>query len=164
MILRRRNGQSKDMRFPFIVPVVGVTFHADAARKAEKGADVTCRHQPANPYDPNAVAVHLEDGAHIGYLPALVAARLVAAGWEGARGTVAEIHRRGGRRGLRIRLVEGVAQTPEAEAEPAAEVRSKSGRLLGTYAGRWKDKLLVRDASGEVVAYPADLVTVGRAA
>jgi hypothetical protein len=71
--------------FPFRTPVVGVSFHQDAVRAVAAGADVVVVHQPDNPYDVNAMEVVADNGDHLGYLPAALAARLVAGVGVGAR-------------------------------------------------------------------------------
>ena len=53
-------------------------FHDDVLQSAatEPGAPLTLRRDPANEHDPNAIAVHLDSGEQLGFVPRDVAAEV----------------------------------------------------------------------------------------
>lgn len=172
----------KDMTYPFIVAVNGVSFRQEAVRKVRPNDEVVLAHQPDNPHDPNAVAVYSKDGEHLGYLPAKVAARIPAQ--EGLAGEVVEVLT-GETWGLRIRVrstagaVEmrpatfkdggrdhngaGDGRSGRGGGESRAntpKVYAKSGRMLGHLAGYEDGRVMVAKPDGAVVRFPVGVVVV----
>jgi hypothetical protein len=57
----------------------GAAAHHDAALQSDgaaPGRTLELRREPANPYDPNAIAVHVEGGEQLGFVPRAVAEQL----------------------------------------------------------------------------------------
>jgi hypothetical protein len=148
------------MHLPFTTPVRGVSFHPDTVAAVSNGDPVTFAHDPTNPHDACAVVVRDLAGSELGHLPAAVAARVVDTFGVHCRlsGEISEVvgTGEGQTRGLRVRVVDQVS----APAGAADIVHSPSGRVLGTFAGRDGDDVIV--ATGEGTSrYPARLVLVG---
>lgn len=164
------------MRYPFVTPVVGTSFRAEAARLVRAGDVVTLRREADNPVDSFAVAA-LVAGRHVGYLPRTVAGRLEGAQAWDAIVTDVKV---GDGVGIRIRVT-GPQYQPERDASPVnptpdvttAEVesrpsnpdllvRSRSGRILGMLASRDDTHAQVRTNDGRMVRYPLDLIETQR--
>jgi len=153
------------MKLPFIAPVNGISFRLADAKRARPKMRVVFRHHPQNPHDRNAIGVHLEDGSHIGYLPAPVAARLVAAGMTRLEGTVDEILGGGDNIGIRVRVERIAAECGKGaivDADPGGEawVFAKSGRQLGRLVRTEGERVIVETLDGTEVAYPQAVVVI----
>ena len=100
-------------------------FHDDVLQSAQvaPGAALTLRRDPANPHDPNAVAVHAPDGRQLGWVPRELAGD-VARGLDGGRPWAALVmrERRASPRDPRNGLTMLLAQ---AEAISLAERRAR---------------------------------------
>lgn len=166
---RVEKGTVQPMRYPFIVPVNGVSFRQDAALRVRRGDSVDIRRQPDNPHDPQAMAIFLSaTGDHLGYMPAPLARRIAD---DHLVGHIDEVLG-GATRGLRVKVT-GVA-AEEADSVPegasleshapaaASEVFTRSGRLLGTFVSAEGGKVTVATPAGEV-SYPEKVVVVSQA-
>lgn len=170
------------MPLPFVCPVAGISQYQEEALTARPGDPVKVLHEPDNPYDANACKVLTGTGL-LGYVPAAVAARLVATGsaWEGE---VDQVLSGGACVGVRIRVLavaQNGAQAPEAREDSASApaedpptvsppsgggitsppvlVRARSGRVLGSWAGSRPGFVLVQ-VDGRQVEYPESLVLI----
>lgn len=169
------------MPMPFVCPVAGISQYQEQALGVHPGDPVTVLHEPDNPYDANACKVLAGTGL-LGYVPAALAARLVAGGsrWEGE---VDQVLSGGECVGVRIRVLsvtQDDTQTKEhpctdelpalAEASPSVPpgggpsalttlVRARSGRVLGEWVSSRPGFVLVRVDEREV-EYPESLVLI----
>lgn len=102
VLLGRGTVTSVSVSMPFVCPVAGVSQYQDVAALVRPGDALVFRHEPSNPYDANACVVQWNDQT-VGYVPAAVAARLVATGsaWSGE---VAEVLPGPECVGLRVRV------------------------------------------------------------
>jgi hypothetical protein len=175
----------RDLPFPLVAPVRGVSFHQDVVCTAQIGQLAEIAADPANEYDPNACAVHIA-GELAGHLPRELAARLRATGEQRWDAEVVEVLRGSKATGLRVRLrgpaacdgasnqipltlaaekaspTEPVAPaTPTVSETPEAlDVLARSGRYLGRYVGRTVDGVKVMTCDNREVTYPAGLVEI----
>lgn len=152
------------MRLPFIAPVAGVSQYQDAVTRCVEGLRVTVRREPENPYDGNACVVE-SDGQVLGYLPKALAARLVDSTGTAWDAELVEVLR-GETWGLRIRVVqvaevadEVVVEEELTEVPAGPEVRSGSGRVLGTLVRVQGTDVVVLTPSGYETPYPAGWVS-----
>lgn len=135
---------------PSTHPVAGVARRQHAVRTVAEGDPVLVVHEPDNPVDGSAMAVLHPDAGPLGYLPAAVAPRALAALSDASgrqppvdvalAGTVSQVLAGAQATGLRIRL-------HRAQALPV--VRSSSGAELGWLISRPSGRTLrVATSSG----------------
>lgn len=137
---------------PAIVAVAGVTHHRDAVARAAQGDPVEVHPEPDNPADPHALRVDDQHGAALGYVPALLAPRLHAAGAGPWAARIVDCLGDGPLRGLRIRI-DGPAAPSTLDVVVAA-----TGRRLGRYHGQAPGgRLIILDEHGRPFRMPADL-------
>lgn len=164
------------LHLPFVAKVVGVSWHQEVVTQMVEGAPVVLYHQPDNPHDAHACAVETPGGAQLGYLPREVAKRL-SEECRGGRwtGEVSEVLPGHDCWGIRVRVLRVAGYTDTREPEPKdatgtpeersgghlPEVRSKSGRVLGTLVLAGDGRVVVCGANGIETNYPAHLVSVG---
>jgi hypothetical protein len=154
------------LRLPFISPVAGVSQYQEAVTRCVEGLRVLVTREPENPYDANACVVTY-DGFTLGYVPKALAARLVESGDDAWGAELTEVLR-GETWGLRMRVLlpldlgAGAEEAVEAAVEPeepkGPEVRSRSGRVLGTLVRVEGADAFVLSPSGHETPYPKDLV------
>lgn len=169
----------RDLPFPLIAPVSGVSFHQDVVCAAQIGQQVAVEADPANEYDPNACAVRIA-GELAGHIPRELAARLRATGEQRWDAEIVEVLRGSKATGLRVRLLgplayrtvnedarllqpaeqSNVVEDTSSETSIALDVVARSGRFLGRYAGRTSDGVKVVTGDNREVTYPADLVVI----
>jgi hypothetical protein len=168
----------RDLPFPLISPVSGVSFHQDVVCAAQIGQQVAVEADPANEYDTNACAVRIA-GELAGHIPRELAARLRATGEQRWDAEIVEVLRGSKATGLRVRLhgplayrtvaeptrllaaeQSNVVEDASSETSVALDVVARSGRLLGRYAGRTSDGVKVVTGDNREVTYPADLVVI----
>lgn len=175
----------RDLPFPLVAPVRGVSFHQDVVCTAQIGQPAEIAADPANEYDPNACAVRIA-GELAGHLPRELAARLRATGEQRWDAEVVEVLRGSKATGLRVRLrgpaacgaagnqiqlppvaekahsVERVSSATSVVAvlPEALDVLARSGRYLGRYVGRTTDGVKVMTCDNREVTYPAGLVEI----
>lgn len=166
------------LMFPFRCPVAGVSYRQGDVRQVTEGDPVVLKRSPGDGGDPNAVRVLTVAGAHLGFVPAALAGRLVLSGDGPWDATVDDVLR-GETWGLRIVVQEnGTRDVPEAapvptlvfaastpEPEPvgsAGHAYSRSGRDLGVVDPDASDSntVVVEAADGTRVRYPAAVVKV----
>lgn len=144
--------------FPFLAPLRGVSFHQPAVSSMTAGDRVRVEHEPDNEHDNCAMRVTDTNGTVLGYLPAALAARAVAALGTGVRlDAVVEAVYGEKTRGMKIRVL-GVAVLPVVEERPSI-VRTRSGRVLGFLLAVRGDLVDV-EVAGRAVPYPSSLVVV----
>lgn len=159
--------------FPFTTPVRGVSQYSAAVAQANTGDYAIVRHDPLNPYDANACEV-IVNNELVGYLPALLAARLVhtAAQWEGqitekfggehpglrisVRGAVPSSNVNLNAISENAQPVDVLLPTPRT---PSRLVAAHSGRILGSFIEELAGVIVVETPNGRV-PYPSDLVVV----
>lgn len=161
-----------------ILPVSGVSYRQDAVRAVNEGDRVRLVADPSNPHDERAIAVVSDEGRLLGYVPAALTDRLHATGGTAFDAVVHEVLE-GDTWGLRLkylgasddtstppghveRAAEERAGDDEAgddEVVPAAIVRTRSKRVLGSFAGVEGKHTLVR-VDGREVRYPSAVVEV----
>lgn len=164
------------LRLPFVCPVSGVSFRQEIVTRVCSGQRLVVAHDPDNPHDANACVVRTLDGTLLGFLPKALSRRLRAERpdehvWDAEVDEVLV----GATYGLRIRVSQASgtgkagsdANSGDVDASSARDdtapivVRSKSGRPLGTLAGRGDGTVVVLGKGGQEVEFPEALVLVG---
>jgi hypothetical protein len=164
------------LHLPFVAKVVGVSWHQDVVTQMAEGAPVVLYHQRDNPHDAHACVVETAGGVQLGYLPKAVARRL-SERHAGGRwlGEISEVLPGHDCWGIRIRVLKedessepggspvlGADSTTSMRSSGRpAEVRSKSGRVLGTLVLAGDGRVVVCGPNGVETNYPAHLVSVG---
>lgn len=150
-----------NIHLPFISPVAGVSQYQSEVMLVDVASMLTIEHEPDNPYDNNACAIKFNNQL-LGYLPKILAAKLVSTGETSWQGEVVEILD-GINRGLRVRVSKlnspKIVHKPKPvkEADPL-KVQSKSGRILGEFVRVEGLNIIVKSAQGVEVSYPKELV------
>lgn len=162
----------ESMHYPFVSKVVGISNYQQVAVKCSEGMVVEVRHEPDNPYDQNACRV-VVGGETLGYLPKLLAARLMRDGSKNWVGEVAAKHQGDVNIGVEVRILreEGDEDTLGAErgmsaatagaGERRVVVVKRSGRILGRLVRVERDarRVIVENESG-TIPYPDGLVDI----
>lgn len=94
------------LKYPFIVPVNGITFHKEYAMNAKQGMKVVIMHE-ANKYDELAFEIKLND-KRIGYLPKQLSHRLYSQGKRKMHGIVSQVLDTENGFGLRIKITSDI--------------------------------------------------------
>lgn len=172
---------------PFVSPVAGVSHRQDIVRTLAVGDPVRVQRDPHNPHDANAVKISTIDGHDLGFVPAELAARLVLRPEAAWAGSVEELLRKQ-TWGIRVRISAAALPTPATAtaglparetgdapaptgtgtrdfvpsgelAVPGAQVRARSGRLLGTLATSDGTHVVVVNDAGHHARYPLTAVS-----
>lgn len=162
----------ESMHYPFISKVVGISNYQQVAAKCCEGMTVDVRHEPDNPYDQNACRVLVGEDT-LGYLPKLLAARLVRSGAKNWSGEVASRHQGETYIGVEVRILreentstlrgaeQGMAAATAGAGERRVVVVKRSGRILGRLVRVERDarRVIVENESG-TIPYPDGLVDI----
>jgi hypothetical protein len=162
------------LKYPFSSKVVGISNYQQIALACNLGDRVEISHEPENPYDPNACVVKINQEV-VGYLPKVLARRLVEAGEHRWVGVISVKHDQKATVGIEVRI-EGVRNAEKSEminqvVVPKAAtaqgrrgrivVVKRSGRELGELVSvnRELRQVIVSTKNGEI-SYPDGLVNI----
>jgi len=171
--------------FPaFISPVNGITFFEVPKDDISQGSLIIAERDLNNKYDPFAFKI-IFNNLQIGYLPKDLAKKIALKGFNNLRGKVEQVLQSDLGYGLRVKFTEfeknalfdsshDTSSTKEGmvgsislnqgnEVNPflvvkAKEVKSKSGRTLGTFLYLKDGKVAIENVDGQVINFPQELV------
>lgn len=146
-----------------VFSVAGARFYQRHLAPLVAGTTLHVQHEPQNPHDPKACVVRDLRRQTVGYVPAVLAPRLLATSasvwtaevvevWDRVKGPGAAPHPI---HGIRIRILQ------RSDPPPAPRVvTTRHGRVLGYLVGEVAAELEVRTENGAFVVLPRELALI----